>query len=308
MLKPIVFGLLVGILVDTVFPSKFHHETPNSFNAKLPKLRESLQTQIIGYSVQHRQIIAVGNIATNPKYTIVVDAEHHAREIITADVAMDLIYRLGNVTDRQIWVIPFVNPDGRAIVEAGMENPRDPDFLEKEYQRKNADEVDLNRNYPLTWGKSVLQGEEQRISEVYEGPKPASEPETRAIMAFLGKTKPDIYISLHSFAGMILHPMACNSNVVPENDMKTMLSFDSKINESLNNSYEIGDYNQLYVACGTSADYFYLKYHKQAVTMELGKQEDGFQVTDKRTEAIRAEMVQVWDFILNEDLSKYELR
>ena len=71
-----------------------------------------------------------------------------------------------------LWVVPVYNPDGLA---AGT--------------RRNARGVDLNRNYPYRWVD--LDGN-------YEsGPRPASEPETRAMMRFLRQVRPDWILSFH---------------------------------------------------------------------------------------------------------------
>lgn len=71
-----------------------------------------------------------------------------------------------------LWVVPVYNPEGFA-----------------RGTRKNARGVDLNRNYPEDWVD--LDGN-------YEsGAKPASEPETRAMMAFLGEIKPRRIVSFH---------------------------------------------------------------------------------------------------------------
>ncbi len=71
-----------------------------------------------------------------------------------------------------LWVVPTYNPDGLA-----------------RGTRKNARGVDLNRNFPYRW--TDLDGN-------YEsGPKPASEPETRAMMKFLRGVKPRRILSFH---------------------------------------------------------------------------------------------------------------
>lgn len=71
-----------------------------------------------------------------------------------------------------LWVVPVYNPDGLA---SGS--------------RRNARGVDLNRNYPYHWVD--LDGN-------YEsGAKPASEPETRAMMRFLRQVGPDWILSFH---------------------------------------------------------------------------------------------------------------
>ena len=71
-----------------------------------------------------------------------------------------------------MWVLPTYNPDGLA---AGS--------------RRNAHGVDLNRNFPYGWVD--LDGN-------YEsGPGPASEPETRAVMAFLREVRPARVLSFH---------------------------------------------------------------------------------------------------------------
>jgi protein MpaA len=75
----------------------------------------------------------------------------------------------------QLWVIDTVNPDG---VRA--------------HARKNAHGVDLNRNFPYRWRDHVPES-----SGYYPGPRPASEPETKAVMAFARRIRPDLSIWYH---------------------------------------------------------------------------------------------------------------
>ena len=73
-----------------------------------------------------------------------------------------------------VWAIRRDNPDG---VLAGT--------------RSNARGVDLNRNFPTKWKR--LTG-----STTNSGPRPRSEPETRALMRFLNQVDPDFLVTMHS--------------------------------------------------------------------------------------------------------------
>ena len=81
---------------------------------------------------------------------------------------------------RRVVVMPAVNPDGLAA-----------------RTRWNARRIDLNRNFP-----SRDFGTGQRSGRYYGGSAPASEPETRAIMAVIDRYDPHLIISCHA-------PLAC---------------------------------------------------------------------------------------------------
>lgn len=81
----------------------------------------------------------------------------------------------------RLWLIPDVNPDG-AVEET----------------RVNARGVDLNRNFSFRWRHQGVPG-----SRYYSGRRPASEPETRAIEAFIRRTRPGLAIWLHQPYGLI---------------------------------------------------------------------------------------------------------
>jgi murein peptide amidase A len=64
--------------------------------------------------------------------------------------------------------------------------------------------VDLNRNFPYRWRGDVPQS-----SGYYPGRRPASEPETRAVMAFVRRIQPDLSIWYHQPWGAVL---ACHGS------------------------------------------------------------------------------------------------
>jgi protein MpaA len=82
----------------------------------------------------------------------------------------------------QLWAIATVNPDGL-----------------RAHTRKNAHGVDLNRNYPYRWRGGV-----PHASGYYPGPRPASEPETGAVMAFVRRIRPDLSVWYHQPWGAVL--------------------------------------------------------------------------------------------------------
>ena len=130
---------------------------------------------VIGHSTRDRPIKAylIGDENASNRYLVL--GQMHGDE---AAGRMLTRYRLLNkdpVRDVALWVVPTMNPDG---------NVRGT--------RTNARGVDLNRNFPSnTW---VRQGKGTRY---YSGPRPASEPETRAIVRFFSKIEPRTIVSIH---------------------------------------------------------------------------------------------------------------
>ncbi len=121
--------------------------------------------------MQGRPIVA-WHLGEPGKRRIVLVSSMHGNEHATSQILARLRDGRRYVRGIDLWVVPTYNPDG---VARGT--------------RRNARGVDLNRNYPYRWAD--LDGN-------YEsGPRPGSEPETRAMMAFLTRVDPRRVISFH---------------------------------------------------------------------------------------------------------------
>ena len=129
-----------------------------------------VEHRVIGRSVQGRALHA-WRLGEPGKRRVVLLSTMHGNEPHTRQILTSL--RDGRpIRGIDLWVVPVVNPDGLA-----------------RHSRRNAHGVDLNRNFPHDWAD--LDGN-------YEsGPRPGSEPETRALMAFLREVRPRRVLSFH---------------------------------------------------------------------------------------------------------------
>ncbi len=136
-----------------------------------PERPAVIGVRVVGHSVRDRPIRAWHVGSPSAGTTAVILAGMHGNELAARRTLRTL--RDGNpIRGVDLWLVPTYNPDGGAV--------RD---------RQNARGVDLNRNYPYRW--KPLTG------NYYAGPRPASEPETRAFMRFLDRVSPDYVISFH---------------------------------------------------------------------------------------------------------------
>lgn len=235
----------------------------------------------IGKSVEGRSIwalkisddVAVKDL-TEP--SILFNSMHHAREIMSPEVSIDIIEYLlqGYSTDskvkawvdsNEIWVIPMLNVDGNSKVWNG-------DSMWRKNTR-NGYGVDLNRNYPFNWnscnGSSGFQ-----FSPTYRGPKPASEPETQALMTLVEKIKPVFDISYHSYSELVLYPYGCKNDTSGSNDSMEIIG--KELGAVL--GYEAGTpWEILYEADGSDIDWMLGEHQVIPYVIELNSRSEGFQ-------------------------------
>jgi protein MpaA len=126
-----------------------------------------------GDSVQGRDLRAYRVGPRDADRTLLVIGSFHGDE----DEGHEIVARLRDESPNafSIWLVETVNPDGIA-----------------QNQRKNANGVDLNRNFSVGWRPSS-----DESSGYYPGPRPFSEPESRAVKRLAKRIDPDLSIFYH---------------------------------------------------------------------------------------------------------------
>jgi murein peptide amidase A len=136
------------------------------------------RTVVIGHSVSGRAITATVRGPDDARRKILVVGCIHGNECAGLRITSALA-RSRPAKGVQIWIVPKMNPDGTAADT-----------------RQNAHGVDLNRNFPYQW---------QRVTDpvYYSGPRPSSEPETRAAMKLIRQIKPAVTIWYHQHEDLV---------------------------------------------------------------------------------------------------------
>ena len=195
------------------------YRAPNDFIAATHALTEAANGQLhtLGTSVEGRAIYGIelpSPQADAP--SVLVCANIHGVEFIAAEVALGVLGAaaipgspVSTLRERaNIWVIPSLNPDAYAKTRRA-EGRGALDTL-----RKNANGVDLNRNFPRPdhlrpiWFNlgGWRTGSDEPGNAFFRGKAPLSEPESRTVAEFHERV--DIYASanLHSTMGTIIPP------------------------------------------------------------------------------------------------------
>lgn len=245
----------------------------------------------VGKTTRGRPIMGI-ELSSDPdagdRPVILFNGMHHARELMTVEIMVDLIEQLatgyGNDPEITGWldryrivVVPQVNPDGNQIVHNGTR-----------MWRKNAAGdssgtfgVDLNRNYPLTW--NTCNGSSgTRSSDTYRGPSAGSEPETKAMMALFGRVRPVANISYHTFSEMILYPYGCPNDPNPQldvyKDMAAKIRAEVIDDYGRKNTYAVGTApDLLYPTDGDDDGWHYKQWNTISLTIEANNTTQGFQ-------------------------------
>jgi carboxypeptidase T len=248
----------------------------NRIHAQYPDITE---VKVIGKTIEGREIHAI-KISDNAKRdekepVFLVNAMHHAREVMTPEITTDMIEYLTTnyekdpevtnwIKSTEIWVIPMFNLDGNNKM-----------WNEDSMWRKNTRNghgVDINRNYPAGWN-SCNGSSASTSAQDYRGTAPASEPETQAMMNFVATIKPVFNISYHSYSEIVIYPYGCRPRRTPAEEAVETIG--AEIGKKLD--YKPGTaWQLLYNADGGDIDWMYTEHQVIPYVIEVNSTWDGF--------------------------------
>jgi hypothetical protein len=246
----------------------------------------------IGHSLEDSVIWAI-KISDNPEVDedepeVFYNSLIHAREPAGMEVLLYFMwYLLDNygsnpqathlVNDREIWVVPVVNPDGYCYNE--YQHPEGGGMWRKNrYYCGNGEwGVDLNRNWGYMWGYDDEGSSPYCWDETYRGSAPFSEPTTQVIRDFILSKNFVMCLDNHTYGMWLLYPWGYDRFYTPHNDLFSAIAESMAV---LNGHTPGTPWECLYPVNGGSIDWEYgdtaSKPMVIAISPEIGTQDDGF--------------------------------
>ncbi|MFD6988204.1 M14 family metallopeptidase [Streptomyces sp. NPDC059943] len=272
--------------------SRYHNyaEMTAEINQRIAARPNLISKRVIGKSYQGRDIIAVkisDNVATDENEPEVLFTHHqHAREHLTVEMALYLIRELGDtygtdsrvtnaVNNREIWIVPDVNPDGGEY-DIATGSYRSWRLNRQPNSGSSAIGTDLNRNWAFQWGccggSSGTPG-----SETYRGPRAESAPEVKVVADFArsrvvgGKQQLKAAIDFHTYSELVLWPYGyTRADTAPGmtiDDRNAFAAVGGKMAAS--NGYTAEQASDLYITDGSIDDWLWGNQKIFAYTFEM---------------------------------------
>ncbi|TGA92470.1 M14 family metallopeptidase [Streptomyces sp. MZ04] len=303
--------------------SKYHNyaEMNAEIDQRVAAHPDIMTKKVIGKSHEGRDIIAVkisDNAATDEAEPEVLFTHHqHAREHLTVEMALYLVRELGDdygtdarikkmVDDREIWIVPDVNPDGGEY-----------DIASGSYRswRKNRQPnagssnvgTDLNRNWAHKWGccggSSGSTG-----SETYRGSAGESAPEVKVVADFVrgrvvgGKQQITAAIDFHTYSELVLWPYGYTYDDTAEGLTQDDRDAHAAVGEKMaaSNGYTPEQSSDLYITDGTIDDWLWGNQKIFSYTFEMYPSSSGGggfyppdEVIDRETDRNRDAVLQL---------------
>lgn len=202
----------------------------------------------------------------------------HAREWISPMTSLHLLHKLAtdcsSNCDVDYYFAPIVNPDG-------YEYSRTVDRMWRKNRAVNQDSscfgVDLNRNWDFKFGVGASSNP---CSETFKGPKPFSEPETKAISQRMSEVDNlKLVLAVHSYGQKIYYPWGWTSKPTVDHEdlVRAGNAFAEAVARAGGNSYQVeNSASGLYYASGATDDWSKKILNvKYAYTIELRDAGDG---------------------------------
>jgi carboxypeptidase T len=220
----------------------------------------------LGASAEGRPLVA-WQWGPRDRPAVLLTALMHGSELIGGLALLAVVQDLLQTPERlNLVVLPCVNPDAVAYnlerLQRGLRTGR----------RGNARGVDLNRNFPWITDRRPwhpFAGSRFRLSPHYTGPAPASEPETRAVMAAAAAVRPKVAVGFHSFGNLLLYPWAHTERPHPARAEYEGLAAHFTAAQAA--PYEVRPACGLYPTVGDLDDWLDHALGTRAFTVELGR-------------------------------------
>jgi carboxypeptidase T len=295
--------LLALALWSSALPTPAQAAKPGGFEHLLtpPELEAQLDAVVdaypgiahklsIGQSFEGREIWAL-KLSDNASVDedepeVVVMGQIHAREWISQSLALYLIETLTSgygvdervtaiVDEREVYVIPTLNPDGAAY-DLASDGPRSWRKSRQPVKGSSEIGIDLNRNFGFSW-RCCGGGSDDPAHPNYRGWAPWVAPEVAAYRDFIdsrvigGRQQLSLSLTFHSAGEMVLWPYAYTRAALPRTmsaDDYTAMAALGRHMASLN-GYRPMQGSRLYVADGDHDDWLYYEHRVMSLTFEL---------------------------------------
>jgi carboxypeptidase T len=256
------------------------------------------QLSSVGKSFEGRDIPVLkisDNAATDEEEPeVLFTCNMHAREHLTTEMCLHIIQRFTDgygtdqtvtnfVDNREIFVVPNLNPDGSEF-----------DISGGEYQgwRKNRQPnddgsvgTDINRNFDYKWG-CCGGSSDSTGAEDYRGPSAASAPEVAAMQNWVAGRKINSHIDFHTFSELVLWPFGHTTDEVTEGMTQEEYDHFKDIGTQMagSNGYTPEQSSGLYITDGDINDFMWGTHKVQSYCFEMYPSDggiDGFYPPDE---------------------------
>ncbi|MFE7837650.1 M14 family metallopeptidase [Streptomyces sp. NPDC057474] len=260
--------------------SRYHNyaEMTNEINSVVSANSSIASQRVIGTTYQGRNIVAIkisDNVGTDEAEPEVLFTHHqHAREHLTVEMALYLLNELTSdygtdsrvtnmVNNREIWIIPDINPDGGEYDVAtgsyrSWRKNRQPN------SGSSAVGTDLNRNWNYRWG-CCGGSSGSASSDTYRGTAAESAPEVKVVANFVrsrvvgGVQQIRTGIDFHTYSELVLWPFgyttADTTTGMTADDRNAFATVGGKMAAS--NGYTPEQSSDLYITDGSIDDWLW---------------------------------------------------